>query len=89
MKDKYKKTVKLKSQTKEFLIQRFNNRAGDSHLVVITEPAIEDIHIGTVVIVPYADGFKDPVKALLLIDENGLPKRMNDKFAIVAEYIYE
>jgi hypothetical protein len=70
-------------------VQRLTNGRGDSHLVIITDPAVEDIHIGTVVIVPYAEGFKDPIKVQLYIDENGLPKRANKKFAIVSEYIYE
>lgn len=74
---------------KEFEVERLQNGKGDSHLIVITEPAIEDIHIGTVVIVPYAEGFKDPIKVILQVDNNGLPKRANEKFAIVSEYIYE
>lgn len=74
---------------KEFEVTRCTNGRGNSHLLVITEPAIEDIHIGTVVIVPYADGFKDPIKVRLQTDEKGLLKRANEKFAIVSEYIYE
>jgi len=74
---------------KEFETTRCTNGRGNSHLLVITEPAIEDIHIGTVVIVPYAEGFKDPIKVRLQVDEKGLPKRANEKFAIVTEYIYD
>lgn len=74
---------------KEFEVKRLKNGRGNSHLVVITEPAIEDVHIGTVVIVPYAEGFKDPVKVRLQTDEKGLPKRANERFAIVSEYLYE
>jgi hypothetical protein len=74
---------------KIFEIKRLTNGRGNSHLVVITEQAIPDINIGTVVIVPYADGFKDPCRVLLQTDINGLPKRANDKFAIVSKYIYE
>lgn len=74
---------------KEFEVKRLRNGRGHSHLLVITEPAIEDIEIGTVVIVPYAEGFKDPVKVLLQTDENGLPKRANEKFGIVSSFIYE
>lgn len=74
---------------KEFKIEKLKNGYGHSHLVVITEPAIEDVHIGTVVIVPYAEGFKEPVKALLQVDENDIPKRANGQFAIVSKYIYE
>jgi hypothetical protein len=72
---------------KEFNVTRLTNGMGHSHLVVITEPAIEDVHIGTVVIVPYAEGFKEPSKVLLQVDEKGLPKRANGKFAIVSKYI--
>ncbi len=74
---------------KEFQVKRLKNGRGDSHLIVVTDPAIEDIKIGTVVIVPYAEGFKDPSSVLLQIDEKGLPKRANEKFAIVSEYIYQ
>lgn len=74
---------------KEFETKRLTNNRGDSHLVVITEPAIEDIHIGTVVIVPYAEGFKDPCKVLLQTDDNGTPLRANGKFGIVSKFIYE
>lgn len=74
---------------KEFEVTRCKNGRGDNHLLVITEPAIEDVHIGTVVIIPYAEGFKDPVKVRLQTNENGLPKRANEKFGIVTEYIYE
>jgi hypothetical protein len=74
---------------KEFEVKRMTNGRGQSHLLVITDNAVEDVHIGTVVIVPYADGFKDPCKVLLQVDENGLPKRANEKFGIVSEYIYD
>lgn len=74
---------------KEFKVQRLPNGRGYSHLVVITEPAIEDIEIGTVVIIPYVDGFKDPVKVRLQINNNGCPIRANGKFGVVNEYIYD
>jgi hypothetical protein len=72
----------------EFKLERLTNGMGHSHLVVITEPAIEDIHIGSVVIVPYAEGFKDPVKVVLQVDEKGNPIR-NRKFGIPTKFIYE
>ena len=72
----------------EFEIEKLKNGMGHEHLVVITEPAIEDMHIGTVVIVPYADGFKDPVKVVLQVDEKGNPIR-NRKFGIPTRFIYE
>ena len=79
----------MKTMKKKFDVVRLKNGKGQSHLLVITEPGIEDIYIGTVVIVPYADGFVDPIKVVLQVDENGIPKRANEKFAIVLEYIYE
>lgn len=75
--------------TKEFEVKRLKNGRGCSHLVVITEPAIEDVHIGSVVIVPYAEGFKDPCKVILQTDDKGVPKMANEKFGIVDKYIYE
>ena len=74
---------------KEFKVKRLKNGRGHSHLVVITEPAIEDIHIGTVVIIPYAEGFRDPEKVLLQVDEKGNPIRANEKFGIVSKFIHE
>ncbi len=74
---------------KEFEVRRLTNGRGNSHLVVITENAIEDMHIGTVVIIPYAEGFKDPIRVRLQTNEKGLPKRANEKFGIVSEFIYE
>jgi hypothetical protein len=74
---------------KQFSVQRMTNGRGHSHLLVITEQAIEDVEIGGVVIIPYADGFKDPCKVLLQTDDKGVPLRANGKFAIVLEYLYE
>lgn len=74
---------------REFEVKRLKNGRGHSHLVVITDQAIPDIHIGSVVIIPYAEGFKDPTKVLLQTDEEGIPKTANEKFGIVSEYIYE
>lgn len=81
--------VKKINMEKEFTIKRFTNGRGHSHLVVITEEAIEDVHIGSVIIVPYADGFKDPIKVVLQTDDNGTPLTANEKFGIVSKYIYE
>jgi len=46
-------------------------------------------YIGTVVIIPYANGFVDPIKVVLQVDENGIPKRANEVFGIVLKYIYK
>jgi hypothetical protein len=73
----------------EFNVERLKNNSGHSHLVVITDRAIPDINIGSVVVVPYADGFKDPLKVVLRVDESGLPVVLNGKFAIVHRYIYD
>lgn len=76
-------------ERREFKVKMLTNGRGHKHLVVVTDEAIEDIHIGTVIIVPYAEGFKTPTRVLLLTNEKGLPKRANEKFAIVLKYIYE
>jgi len=74
-------------ELKEFEVKRLTNGRGNSHLVVITEPAIEDISIGSVLIVPYADGFKDPKSVILQVDAVGKPKTANGyAYAVVAEY---
>lgn len=74
---------------KEFKVERVTNGMGHSNLLVIVESAVPDIAIGTAIIIPYANGLKDPVKVLLIMDENGAPKRANNNFAIVSGYIYE
>lgn len=73
---------------KIFDVKAMTNRGGHKHLLVITKEAVEDLEIGGVVIVPYADGYTAPLKVRLLCDENGLPKLANGIFAIVSEYIY-
>lgn len=62
---------------------------GNSNLLAVIEECVPDIHIGTVIIVPYAQGFKDPLKALLQVDEIGMPLRINEDFAIVSKFIYD
>lgn len=74
---------------KEFEVKKLTNGHGHKHLVVITEEAVPDMEIGTVVIVPYAEGFREPRSVRLLVDEHGMPRRANSKFGIVTEYIYE
>lgn len=74
---------------KEFEVQKLTNGMGHRHLVVILDEAVADVHIGSVLIVPYAEGFKDPVKVLLQMNEDGTPKRNNTKFAVVLKYLYE
>lgn len=74
---------------KQFDVKRLTNGRGESNLLVITEDAIPDISIGTVLIVPYANGYKDPEKVLLKVDENGTPIRLHGIFAIVLDFIYK
>ena len=90
----YLKQLKAKTSTeiseeKEFEIKKLTNHAGSTHLLVVTEDAVEDVHIGSVIIVPYAEGFRDPIKVVLQVVDKGFPKTLNKKFAIVSKYIYE
>lgn len=78
-----------KTTEKEFDVQRLTNGLGHKHMVVVLDEAIPDIHIGTVLIVPYAEGFKDPKKVKILCDDKGKPKSANGEFAVVSEYIYD
>lgn len=82
-------SIKKPEEVKEFEVRRLTNGYGHSHLVVITDEAVPDMHIGTVVIIPYAEGFKDPIKVELQIDEKGSIKTFRSKFGIVTNYIYE
>lgn len=82
-------TSKPEINQREFPVKRLKNGHGHTHLVVITEEAIPDIAIGNIFIVPYAEGFKDPIKVILETDERGKPLSVNEKFATVAKYIYE
>lgn len=74
---------------KVFQVQKLTNHRGDTHLVAIIVPAITDVQIGSVVIVPYAEGFQEPSKVMLQLDEKGFPKRVNGTFAVVNEYLYD
>jgi len=74
---------------KEFKVERISNGRGHSNLLAIIEEAIPDVSMGSAIIVPYANGYKDPIKAVLKVDANGLPLRCDNKFAIVTDFIYE
>ena len=74
---------------KTFKVMRASNGNGDSNLLVIIDDAVVDIHIGTVLLVPYVKGYIDPSKVLIYVNEDGSPKLANKKFVIVSEYIYE
>lgn len=75
--------------TRIFEVVRLRNGKGESHLTIITEEAIHESSIGSLLIIPYAEGFKDPKKVLVKIDKEGIPLRVNNKFAVVVEFIYE
>jgi hypothetical protein len=75
-------------ETKAFDVKRLTNGRGHSHLVIVVDEAEIDVHIGTVLIVPYAEGFKDPIKVVVYLDDTGKVKTANQKFAVVAKYIY-
>lgn len=76
-------------ETKIFQIKELKNHRGNKHLAVIIQEAIPDIEIGTVLIVPYAEGFRIPEKVSLYVNENGTPLTANTKFAVVEKYIHE
>ncbi len=75
--------------SKIFEIKELTNGMGLKHLTVIIESALVDVHIGTVLIVPYAEGFRIPEKVSLYVDEKGEPITANTKFAVVEKYIHE
>lgn len=74
---------------KEFPVTQMTNGRGHRHFLAITEPAIEDISLGSVVIIPYAEGFKEPSRVVLLVDELGKPQLANSSLAIVLKYLYD
>jgi len=78
-----------KMNTKTFEVTELTNGLGHKHLTVIIEPAIVDVEIGTVLIVPYAEGFRKPEKVSLYLNENNEPLTTNTKFAVVEKYIHE
>ena len=73
---------------KEFKIFRSTNGRGHNNLLAIVEECVPDIYIGTVIIVPYAQGFIDPVSVILKVDEQNVPIKFNDHFADVVQYVY-
>ncbi len=75
--------------TRDYPVLRQKNNRGDNHLIAILEEAVPDFSIGSVLIVPFAEGFKDPVKVRLQLDVSGKPLRANRKFAVVLEYLYD
>ncbi len=78
-----------KINEKEFKVFRSTNGLGCNNLLAIIEEGVPDVYIGTVIIVPYAQGYVDPTRVLLQCDENFVPMRMNGELAIVLKYIYD
>lgn len=76
-------------KTKEFSLKRMSNGAGHSNLLAIIKKGIEDIEIGDAIIVPYPQGYVDPIKAILQVDDNEYPIRIDGRFAKVVSFIYE
>ena len=71
-----------------FNVTRIKNGLGHSNLTIITEEAIPDISIGSILLVPFITGYKDPQKVRVTVDGNGKPVATNLNTCIVIEYIY-
>lgn len=76
-------------ETKVFKVIRSVNGRGLSNLLLITGEAIPDIKIGSALLVPIAQGIKDPIQVSVVVDKNGIPVRTNIDTCIVTEYIYK
>lgn len=74
--------------TIELEVKRIKNGRGDSNLLIVTEEAIPDVFIGSALLVPFVDGYKDPIKVRVIVDEKGNPIATNLRTCIVVEYIY-
>lgn len=74
---------------KEYKLERLSNGRGHSNLLAIIEEAVPDGQMGTAIVVPYVNGYKDPVKAILQVDDKGMPLRSSTGLAIVSDFIYE
>lgn len=74
---------------KEFDVKRMTNGRGRSNLLAIISEGLDGVCIGDAVLVPYIDGYKDPIKVVLYVDEREKPLRANNKFAIACEFIWE
>lgn len=74
-------------QTKTFNVFRAKDGRGVSNLLLVIDEAIADVHIGSALLVPIADGFKDPVAVKVIVDNNGVPFRSNINTCAVIEYI--
>jgi len=75
-------------ETKTFEIIRATNGRGVSNLLLVFDEAVPDIYIGTALLVPMPEGFKDPKAVTVLIDGDGVPIRSNINTCIVTVYIF-
>ena len=73
---------------KEFKVFRSTNSRGHNNLLAIVEQGVPDVYIGTAIIIPYAQGFIDPVAVILKVNEQNVPIRLNNHFADVVKYVY-
>lgn len=75
-------------ETKTFNVIRAKNGRGVSNLLIVFDEAIPDIYIGSALMVPIADGYKDPVAVTVVVDNDGIPMRSNLNTCMVTVYIY-
>lgn len=75
-------------ETKTFKVIRASNGRGISNLLLVFEEAIPDVYIGTALLVPVPDGYKDPVAVTVVVDDSGVPMRSNIDTCIVTVYIF-
>lgn len=75
-------------ETKTFEIKRMSNGHGISNLLLVYDEAIPDVYIGTALLVPMPNGFKDPTAVTVVVDNDGVPMRSNLDTCIVTVYIF-
>lgn len=75
-------------ETKTFEVIRASNGRGISNLLLVFDEAIPDVYIGTALLVPMPNGYKDPVAATVVVDTDGVPMRSNLDTCIVTVYIF-
>lgn len=73
---------------KRYNVIRAKNGRGVSNLLIITDESIPDVHIGSALMVPIADGYKDPLAVTIIIGEDGVPLSTNLDTCVVLEYHY-
>lgn len=71
-----------------FEVKRISNNSGISNLTIIIDEAIPDVYIGSILLVPFVLGYRDPIKVKVKVDETGKPIATNIRTCIVTEYIY-